>query len=220
MSDLSIASFLSDFSPRRIPDERVIILPAASEPISSEEGEPDEDVSPEQAFEEAVDIELQLKQAFEAGREAGRAEADALYEAEKQRVQRVHEEEIAAVRASVLNETADRLLMRLNEGFAALEVSFSLQVTHLISPLVAAHVTGNTVADFARAVAGTVRPAAVTEIRGPRDLIEALRSTDGFEHEEFVLIEAEQAELSMKLGEMVVETRLSPLLAELKALIR
>ncbi|PRD42667.1 hypothetical protein C5748_14665 [Phyllobacterium phragmitis] len=217
MSDLSIASFLSDFSPRRIPDERVIILPA-----SSEEDEPEEEASAEQAFEEAVDIELQVKQAFEAGREAGRAEADALYEAEKQRMQRVHEEEIGSVRTSVMNETADRLVMQLSEGLASLEESFSQQVTHLIEPLVAESVAKNAVADFAREVASLVRNAAdgAIEIRGPHDLLDALRRQEGFAPEQFVLVEAEQAELSMKLGEMIVETRLSPLLAELKALVR
>ncbi|WP_153020272.1 hypothetical protein [Paramesorhizobium deserti] len=215
MGSPSIASLLSDFSPRRIPDERVIILSA-----SSGEDEPDEEAVAEQPFEEMIDAELQLKQAFEAGRDAGRAESDALYEAEKQRMQRVHEEEIGAVKAAVMNETADRLIMQLNKGFAALEASFSQQLAMLVEPLIAEHMRKSAVADFARAVADTVKPATAMEIRGPRELIDALRSVDGFAHEQFTLVEAEQTELSLKLGETIIETRLAPLLDELKALVR
>ncbi|MBB2973808.1 hypothetical protein [Mesorhizobium sp. RMAD-H1] len=211
----SIASFLSDFSPRRIPDERVIILPA-----SSKEEEPDEEIVAEQPFEEVVDVELRVKQAFEAGRAAGQAESDALYEAEKQRLQRVHEEETATLRTTVMHETADRLVKQLGEGLAALEASFSRQIAMLVEPLVAAHMRKNAVADFARMVADSVRSATTAEIRGPRDLLEILRSRDGFAHEQFTFTEAEQAELSLKLGETVIETRLTPLLGELKALIR
>ncbi|PYE87693.1 hypothetical protein [Phyllobacterium leguminum] len=215
MSALSIASYLSDFSPRRIPDEQVIILPAAQ---GHEEA--DEDLSPEQVFEEAIDIELQLKQAFEAGREAGRAEADALYEAEKQRLQRAHEEEMAGLRTATLSETADLLMVGLLEGLGALEATFSGQMAELIAPLMAEHFADKAVSDFAGRAAACLPAAMGMEISGPRDLLDALQKREGFVRENFLFIEAEQVELQLRLDERVVATRLGPLLDELKALIR
>ncbi|WP_420960890.1 hypothetical protein [Brucella sp. IR073] len=218
MSAVSIASFLTDFSPRRIPDERVVILPALRE--EEPEPEPLDEASPEQAFEAAVDAELQVKQAFEAGREAGRAEADALYEAEKQRVQRAHEEEIAGIRAAALSETADRLTAQMQAALETLEASFSRQLAELLEPLIAAHIERAAVADFARQVTACLPAAMGMEIRGPRDLLDALHSLEGFASENFIPIEADAAELSLRLDERIIETRLAPILAELKALIR
>jgi hypothetical protein len=108
----------------------------------------------------------------------------------------------------------------LHEGLATLEASFSQQVAMLIEPLVAEHMRKSAVAEFAQAAADCVKSAAIVEIKGPGDLLDILRSRDGFALEQFTLVEAEQAELSLKLGETVVETRLSPLLDELKALVR
>jgi hypothetical protein len=215
MGALSIASYLSDFSPRRIPDEQVIILPA-----SQVLDEVDEEISPEQAFADTVDIELQVKQAFEAGREAGRAEADALFEAEKQRLQRGHEEEAAKVRAATLSETADLLMAGLETRLGALEASFSGQVAELIEPLFAEYIAHRAVADFAGQVTACLPAAMGMEIRGPRDLLDALHKLDGFARENFIFIEAKQVELQLKLDSQVIETRLAPLLGELKALIR
>ncbi|GGA98063.1 hypothetical protein GCM10011491_27860 [Brucella endophytica] len=218
MSAVSIASFLTDFSPRRIPDERVVILSALRE----EEPEPEQldEPSAEQAFEAAVDVELQVKQAFEAGREAGRAEADALYEAEKQRLQRAHEEEMTGIRASVLSETADRLTAQVETALQTLEASFSRQLADLIEPLIAAHIERAAVADFARQVTACLPAAMGMEIRGPRDLLDALHGLEGFASENFIPIEANAAELSLRLDNQVIETRLAPILAELKVLIR
>jgi hypothetical protein len=215
MNALSIASYLTDFSPRRIPDEQVVIL----SPARARE-EPEDSLTVEEAFEEAVDHELQVKQAFEAGREAGRAESDALYEAEKQRLQRAHEEEIGALRNAVLSETTERLFAHLNAGLQGLEAAFSRQLAELIEPLVAQHVTGRAVRDFATQVAACLPAAMGMEIRGPRDLLDALVRLDGFARENFIFIEAEQTELQLRLDERVVETRLAPLLSEMKALVR
>lgn len=215
MGALSIASYLSDFSPRRIPDEQVVILPAFSEEKAAEE-----DLSPEQVFEDVIDIELQVKQAFEAGREAGRAEADALYEAEKQRLQRAYEEETSKLRAAILSETGDRLMAGLQEGLGALEASFSQQLAALIEPLIAGHFAANAVAGFAGQASACLPAAMGMEIRGPRDLLDRLHGLDGFARENFIFIEVDQVELQLKLDERVIETRLGAVLGELKALIR
>src|SRR5690606_15264114 len=109
MSALSLSRYLPDFSTHHIGDEAVEIIaaPLSPKPLKETPASPavsetpkrmasaEKSAAAEQAEVAAIIAgEEEKRAAFEAGREDGHREAEALYEAEKARLLREHETEI------------------------------------------------------------------------------------------------------------------------------
>ncbi|EFM55984.1 hypothetical protein [Brucella inopinata] len=228
MSALSISRYLTDFSTHHIDDKAVEIIaapvpPKPLTPVAGEAAEKPAAVGQEQAEMAAViALEEEKRAAFEAGREDGHREAQALYEAEKARLLREHEAEIETLRATFSREQALLLAGSLTEALSALEQSLSGQMAEILMPLLAAKMEHEAVAEFARRIAALALAleGEAPEISGPAHLLEPLQAHGVLLPSGCRFSETASNELSFSFGERMLETRIAPLLEELKAAVK
>ena len=235
MSALSLSRYLPDFSTHHIEDEAIEIIAApapqmplkdtpppqaggdgAKRPVSAEKA-----AAAEQAEVAAIiAIEEEKRLAFEAGREDGHREAQALYEAEKTRLLREHEAEIETLRAAFSREQALLLAGSLTEALTVLERNFSGQIAEILMPLLAEKMEREAVAEFARRIAALALDGEAPEISGPARLIAPLRDHAALLPSGCRFSETGAEELSFSFGDRKLETRIAPLLEELKAAVQ
>ncbi|MCH4543038.1 hypothetical protein [Ochrobactrum sp. A-1] len=232
MSALSLSRYLPDFSTHHIEDEAVEIIAApappketpppqaggdgAKRPASAEKA-----AAAEQAEVAAIiAIEEEKRLAFEAGREDGHREAQALYEAEKARLVREHETEIETLRAAFSREQALLLAGSLTEALTALEQNYSGQIAEILMPLLAEKMEREAVAEFARRIAALALDGEAPEISGPARLVAPLRDHAALLPSGCRFSETGADELSFSFGDRMLETRIAPLLEELKAAVQ
>ena len=228
MSALSLSRYLPDFSTHHIKDEAVEIIAAPLPPKPLKEtpapqagGEAQKPAAAEQADVAAIIAsEEEKRAAFEAGREDGHREAEALYEAEKARLQREHEAEIETLRAAFSREQALLLAGSLTEALAVLERNFSGQLAEIMMPLLAQKMEREAVEEFARRIAALALDGEAPEISGPARLIAPLRDHAALLPSGYRFVETGTDELSFSFGDRVLETRIAPLLEELKAAVQ
>ncbi len=231
MSTLALSRYLPDFSTHPIPDDAVEIIAAPAHPLPLAEHPKRADAQDASAEEKAafaeqaevariIAVEEEKRIAFEAGREDGHKEAEALYEAEKARLLREHEAEIEALRASFSREQAILLAGALTEALGGLEQNLSAQIADVLAPLLATKLERDAVSGFAQRISTLALEGEAPEIAGPLHLLEPLR-----EHADLLpagcrFTETVSGELSFSFGERVLETRVSPVLEELRAAAR
>lgn len=235
MSALSLSRYLPDFSTHHIEDEAVEIIAApvppkplketpspqaggdgAKRPVSAEKA-----AAAEQAEVAAIiAIEEEKRLAFEAGREDGHREAQALYEAEKARLVREHETEIETLRAAFSREQALLLAGSLTEALTALERNYSGQIAEILMPLLVEKMEREAVAEFARRIAALALDGEAPEISGPARLVAPLRDHAALLPHGCRFSENGADELSFSFGDRMLETRIAPLLEELKAAVQ
>lgn len=243
MSALSLSRYLPDFSTHRIADEAVEIIaapaqpqPLKAEPVQSEAVRraqahvlADKLAAAEKAEVTAIiAAEEEKRTAFETGhaeghalgREEGHREAEALYEAEKARLLREHETEIENLRAAFSREQALLLARSLTEALTALEQSFSGQITEILAPLLSGKLERDAVVEFAHRIAALALEGEAPEISGPARLLAPLRDHAALLPSGCRFAENTSDELSFSFGERVLETRIAPLLEELKAAVQ
>lgn len=143
-----------------------------------------------------------------------------LYEAEKARLLREHEAEIETLRATFSREQALLLAGSLTEALSALEQSLSGQMAEILMPLLAAKMEHEAVAEFARRIAALALEGEAPEISGPARLLEALQAHGVLLPSGCRFSETASNELSFSFGERMLETRIAPLLEELKAAVK
>ncbi|MBV2144340.1 hypothetical protein KUG47_12630 [Falsochrobactrum sp. TDYN1] len=228
MSAFALSRHLPDFSTHRIADDAVEIIatPASLRPLGAQ-AEPktgaaaEKPASDEQAeIARMVALEEEKRLAFEAGREDGHREVEALYEAEKARLLREHEAEIETLRAAFSREQAVLLASALTEGLGALERSLSAQVAGILAPLLADKMQGEAVSEFVARIGALVLDGEAPEISGPAQLLQPLRDHADLLPPGCRFTETVSSELSFSFGERVLETRVAPLLDELRAAVQ
>ncbi len=214
----SIASMLTDFTPKLVPDDRVTVFTTPGERITIR---PDADDAPEEVV-ELIDYELKIKEAFAAGRESGQGEASVLFEAEKVRLEREFQEELASAELLFLEQTGARISTQLDEGLKAIAADLSGLLAGVLVPLIEDNMRERAVGAFASEIERLTKgyEGIAATISGPLHLLNALRSQSGFDLTRFTLTEANQAELSLRLDDAVVETRLGRLIDSLRDHIR
>lgn len=236
---LSVSQFLTDFAPRRIADSALEIIDApsvaqkiatpafvaptfASPAFSSKETPAETAARETRELEATVEIEQIRRDVFEEGRIDGQQTADALFSAERERLLRAHHDEMDALRVSLMDEMASHITSLLQAGLNAFETNISQQLVCVLTPLMNAHFSAQAVADFAQKIARLTVASddAAMQINGPADLIAALERHRSLLPDGCQLVETDQLELSLALGEQMLETRLQPLLDELKETIR
>ena len=231
MSTLALSRYLPDFSTHPIADDAVEIIAAPVHPLPLAEHPKRVDVQDTSAAEKAafaeqaevariIAVEEEKRAAFEAGREDGHKEAEALYEAEKTRLLREHEAEIEALRANFSREQAVLLAGALTDALSGLEHNLSAQIADVLAPLLAAKLERDAVSGFAQRISTLALEGEAPEIAGPPHLLEPLR-----EHADLLpagcrFTETASGELSFSFGERVLETRVAPVLEELRVAAR
>lgn len=214
----SIASMLTDFTPQHVPADRVTVFTAPGERITIKT---DIDDSPEEVV-ELIDYELKIKEAFAAGRESGQVEASVLFEAEKVRLEREFQEQLAGAEVTFLEQTGARISAQLDEGLKTIESDLSGSLAAVLVPLIEVNMRERAVSAFASEIERlTMGYEGITaKISGPSHLLDVLRNRPGFDLTRFSLSEANQAELSLRLDDTVIETRLGRLIDSLRDHIR
>lgn len=214
----SIASMLTDFTPQHVPADRVTVFSAPSERITIKT---DIDDAPEEVV-ELIDYELKIKEAFAAGRESGQVEASVLFEAEKVRLEREFQEQLAGAEITFLEQTGARISAQLDEGLKAVASDLSGSLAAVLVPLIEADMRERAVDAFANEIDRLTKgyEGITASISGPPHLLDVLRNRSGFDSTRFSLSEANQAELSLRLDDAVVETRLGRLIDSLRDHIR
>ncbi|MCX8280929.1 hypothetical protein OSJ77_12060 [Phyllobacterium sp. 0TCS1.6C] len=210
----SLANILTDFTPKRVPDERIAVFTLPRETAgfaATDDHRPDDIV-------EQIDHEANVKEAFEAGREAGRAEAAALFEAEKVRLGREFETQLASAETLFLEQTANRLAEQMEQGLSRVAEDMAARAAQVLAPLVEDHLRGQIVEVFSDEVMRLVRgkEGLALEVRGPAHLLVALRKRDDMMALNCKFVEEDQAELSLNLDEVAIETRLGRLLETIR----
>lgn len=222
MSALSLSRYLPDFSTHHIEDAAVEIIaaPSSPKPLKPEVGPAPAAAAAQAEVADIIALEEEKRAAFEAGREDGRGQAQALYEAEKARLLREHDAEIETLRAAFSREQALLLAGSLTDALTALERSLSDQIAEILMPLLSVKMEQDAVAEFAQRIAALALDGEAPEISGPARLIEPLRAHATLLPSGCRISETAGSELSFSFGERVLETRIGPLLEELKAAVR
>jgi hypothetical protein len=211
----SVASVLTDFTPRPVPADRVTVFAAVSREradLLAEIEQPSEDVV------ELIDYELKIKEAFVAGRESGQAEAAVLFEAEKIRLEREFQDELAAAQVLFMQQTGTRMAEQIRDGLAAISLDLSGSLAAVLTPFVEERLRERAVEAFAHEVERMTKgfDAVRMEISGPSFLLNMLRERPEIDQMRCTFRESGQSELSMKLDDAVVETRLGRFIVALR----
>ena len=214
MNARSVASVLTDFTPKRVPADRVTVFTGAKErnaPVE-EAAEPTEEIV------DIIDYELKVKEAFAAGLQHGQAEAAVLFEAEKVRLEREFQEQLAAADATFLSDAGARLAVQLSDGLAVIAADLSSTLAALLSPFFETHLRDRAIEGFASEVERLTKGSEgiLFDVSGPRHLLDALAARPEIDPIRFTFTQSSQSELTLKLDERVVETRLGRLIDALK----
>lgn len=210
----SIASMLTDFTPKHVPDDRVTVFAAATrERVETLV----DDAVPEDVV-DLIDIELKIKETFELGRAEGQAEASVLFDAEKLRLERDFQEQLAAAEADFMDRIGTRLYDQVEAGLAVISAGLSSSLATVLSPLVEKNLRDRAVTGFVGEIERLTQglEGVMIDISGPLHLIDALRNRPGIDLMRFTFTRSDQPELSMKLDDVVVETRLGHLIDAVK----
>ncbi|MBA8879807.1 hypothetical protein [Phyllobacterium myrsinacearum] len=210
----SIASVLTDFTPKHVPDDRITVFAAATR----ERADPgDSDTAPEDVV-ELIDIELKIKETFELGRAEGQSEAAVLFEAERLRLEREFQEQLAGAEADFMQRIGTRMFEQLGEGLSVVSAQLSSSLATVLAPLVEKNLRDRAVTGFATEVDRLTKglEAVLLDISGPAHLLDALRRQPDIDLMRFTFTQSDQSELSMRLDDVVVETRLGHLIDAVK----
>lgn len=218
MTTLALSRYLPDFSTHRVADDAIEIIKA---PLVVETLEVETSFEAERAeVSQILAYEEDKRLAFEAGREEGHKEAEAFYAAEKARLMRAHDDEIETLRASFSREQANLLAVSLTQSLALLEKNLSQQMAEILVPLYAEKLQRDAVETFAERISKLALEGEAPEIHGPAHLLGPLRQHVDLLPSGCQFIENESSEVSFRFGERVLETRVAPLLEEIKETIR
>ncbi|PSH68159.1 hypothetical protein CU102_14630 [Phyllobacterium brassicacearum] len=215
MSSRSIASMLTDFTPKHVPADRITVFAAVSKETADPIVEHEESA---ERVDDLIDYELQIKEAFNAGREAGQAEASVLFEADKVRLEREFQEQLEAADTLFMEQTGARMATQISEGLATMAAELSGSLAAVLAPLVEEKLREQAITAFVREVERLTKglEGMVADVTGPGHLLETLRKRPEIDPIRFTFTEAARAELSLKLDDVVVETRLGRLIDALK----
>ncbi|UXN66617.1 hypothetical protein N8E89_26415 (plasmid) [Phyllobacterium sp. A18/5-2] len=215
MAARSIASVLTDFTPRHVPADRVTVFTGTGK---ERNGPPEEAAEPLKDIVDIIDYELKVKEAFAAGLQSGQSEAAVLFEAEKIRLEREFEEQLAAADAHFLEQTGERIATQISQGLAAIAADLSGLFAAVLTPLVEENLRERTIEGFVGEVERLTKglEGLAVHVTGPRHLLDALRRRPEIDPMRFTFAQAQQSELSLKLDDAVIETRLGRLIDALK----
>jgi hypothetical protein len=206
---------LTDFTPKHVSTDRVTVFAAMAKErteVLSNVEEPSENVV------ELIDYELKVKEAFVAGRESGQAEAAVLFEAEKIRLERQFQDDLGAAETMFMEQTGSRMAIQIGDGLNAISSNLSSLMATILTPLFEENLRTRAVEAFAEEIEKLTKglDAISLDVTGPRHLLDAFRKQAGESSVAFIFTESDETELSLKLVDAVVETRLGCLIDTLR----
>ena len=160
----------------------------------------------------ALSLSEQLADAFERGREEGRAAAQADLEAALAAERVNAEERLAAERRSWTVEVADRLAAGIETALQQLTGEVAGAVARILTPFVAEKLRERTVGDLAETLAGLFADgrSCLLRVTGPDDLLRLLRDKLAAHSGAIDFVTGECPDIRVLIGDAVLETQLQP----------
>ena len=200
---LAIADFLPDFAPPPRPAPAAVILPMRNEPPAPA---PHPQPQPAPVDVDAIVADAVAKAEADLGRRL-----EALYEERAAEDRASHEEEMAALRATLSVELAGKTAAALSSlELKAIEEATAV-CARILSQIVDEDVRSRAVAALAGSVRGAVSDADTIRIRvsGPQSLFMPFAAAMGDHARHLEFTESESYDLTVSLDETLFETRLA-----------
>ncbi|AQX20280.1 hypothetical protein [Bartonella sp. WD16.2] len=233
-ASVSLASFLSDFSPVN-EDAEVLLFSDEGEQICDNEKyeefllsntdfleEDMEEMLPLHiASDNAVDSEVVKQKAFDQVEQRTTEELQKQFAAEKQQMEEEHAKAIEATRQGMVEALGAQMHSQLMEGLANLRQGIAKDIAQILAAFIGEKITQEALQQFATKMADQVidtKQPLVLE--GNEKLLEQLKKQEGFDASKFEFQSTNSAEIRLRYGNVVTATQLTPLLATLQELVR
>ena len=207
---VSLAHYLKDFSAPQVAD-----IP------SGFDGGLDDDLAlsfPEPA---APDPETIRREAHAEGYEAAVRDLEARFAREREELAEAHRLEIEALREAHGAETAEVIVVKVNEMAAAVSKTIAEQTGLIVAPLLSDAIAARAVADIADAIRKALLDDEVAQIvvRGPSGLFDMLTARMGEKAALLRHIDSADLDLTVEIDGSVLVTRISAWAASLKKVL-
>jgi hypothetical protein len=163
-----------------------------------------------------VDVEAERAAAYEAGRRAALAEAEARLEEELRLQDERRHHALAALTERYEGEIKAAIPSRFEALAAKLGEEISAQVAEILAPLVEKAVVERMVGRFAKVVAEAVSEGAAVTVSGPHSLFDKLAADPALAGVDLKHIATDEIDLSIETGSTLIATRLEAWTAELR----
>ncbi|MCR9137900.1 MAG: hypothetical protein NXI27_18020 [Alphaproteobacteria bacterium] len=204
---MAIERYLKDFSQ---PDQFVLSADLApdSDPLPSLAPEPVEPVIPE---EPAIDIEAERSAAFERGSKEAADLLAATHEAEMEAERSRHLEEINEMRTRFEQDISTTIAERFDQLAGELSEQIGAQVARVIAPFLEQALSEQMIAQLAEALAPVLsdREGMHITVSGSQSMFDSLQAVLGDKAAQLDFVEADIFDLTVKLEDTVLSTRLT-----------
>jgi hypothetical protein len=210
-----LSRYLQDFGKVEPPP----MPPALPSPIQEDFGSSfDFEPAPEVV---TVDLAAERATAFAEGQEAGRADAIALWEAQRAEIEARHAEELTALKMTVEAEAAQRIDAQLTTAVTSLARHLSDQMALVLAPLVQEALMAKALEETSRMIseALTSEEVTVVTIHGPLKLFEKIKALLTDVAKQLKHVEADDLDITVDVDEAALVTRMSAWAASLQKVL-
>jgi hypothetical protein len=168
--------------------------------------------------EEPLDIEAERNEAHARGRDEATEELTRRWEDERTALLQAHQAELAALKAHLEGELADRLAAQIKAFAASTAREIADQTASVMAPLVEDAIVAKAVSDLALLVRDAIREgsAGTIIVRGPSGLFDRLRTHLGEDASLIRHVDAPDVDITVEIGDAALVTRMSAWFANLK----
>lgn len=170
---------------------------------------------------EPIDVEAERREAYAQGHEAATAELGETHAAELLALRTAHDEEMAALEARLMGETAKRLAGGLDRTMAEIALAISEHAAEALSPFLSQELAAKAVADLAALLRAAIADgeAGTVTVKGPRALFDLLLTHLPEQQGRLRHVEDQDLDLSAEIDGTVLVTRISAFAASLKKVL-
>ncbi|MBA9083445.1 MULTISPECIES: hypothetical protein [Bartonella] len=233
-ASVSLASFLSDFSPVD-EDTEILLFSDESEQICDNEKyeefllsstdfveEDMEEILPlHVASENDVDFEVVEQKTFDQVEQETTEKLQKQFAAEKQQMEEEHAKAIEVAKQGVVENLGAQMHSQLIEGFADLRQGIAKDIAQVLAAFIGEKITQEALQQFAAKMADQVIDEEQSLVlEGNEKLFEQLKKQEGFDASKFEFQSTNSTEIRLRRGNVVTATQLTPLLANLQELVQ
>lgn len=207
----SIARYLKDFGsppPALVEQEQDFFAPDMSDFASEPEAPP-------------VDIDAERADAHAKGREEAGEELRLQWEEERRALVEAHAAELAALKASLETELAEKIATQLQDYATAVARAVSDQAAAALAPVMDEAVVAKAVADLSDLLRAAMLDGEVgsVTVSGPLPMFEQLKEKMGEEAAVLKHVETSDPDLTIELGDASIVSRMSAWSASLRKVL-
>jgi hypothetical protein len=169
-----------------------------------------------------VDLAAERAEAHAMGYDEGRAEAQRVWEEQRQELLKAHADEIAALRERYEADIASTIERKMGEAALIIAQAVGNQAARVLAPVVEEALISKAVDDLAALLRAAISDGdvATVTVRGPLSLFEMLQAAFSPEQSaQLRHVEAPDVDISAEIGDAALVTRLSAWSARLKEVL-